>query len=123
MSSGHPGDLKVSEFVRNLVQRESLRSRLRQELRRRVGCGSIERVHAGAEAPDRPCHGVLKQIFAPSGIKQHKCSTEFEDRDARNRGVSRYHSSFNARLAAASSGVIHWNSGNWCRNQVNCRLA
>ena len=23
----------------------------------------------------------------------------------------------------ASSGLTHSNSGNWCRNQVNCRLA
>ncbi|AVT76084.1 hypothetical protein RPPS3_20210 [Rhodopseudomonas palustris] len=25
--------------------------------------------------------------------------------------------------ASASSGLTHLNSGNWCRNQVNCRLA
>jgi hypothetical protein len=84
ISSGDPGDLKVGEFVWNLVLRESLRSRLRQEFRRRVGCGNIERVHARAEAPDRSRHGVLKQIFAPSGIKQRKSSTELEDGDARN---------------------------------------
>ena len=44
----------------------------------------------------------------------------------RNAGLRRRSSGLRERVSShplAASGATHSNSGNWCRNQVNCRLA